>query len=62
MDLRTSSQAHEQVRLLNLKRDLTIGDTRLHLSKTSELDCVRFARALYSENKTKKYKNFATGA
>jgi len=45
-----------------LKRDLTISDTRLHLSKTSELDCVRFARALYSENKTKKYKNFATGA
>jgi len=39
-----------------LKRDLTTGDTRLHLSKTSELDCVRFARALHPENKTKKYK------
>jgi len=45
-----------------LKRDLTISDTRRHLSKTSELDCARFARALHSENKTKKYKNFATGA
>jgi len=62
MDLRTSSQAYEQVRLLNLKRDLTTGDTRLHLSKTSELDCVRFARALYPEKKKKKCKNFATGA
>jgi hypothetical protein len=33
----------------SLERDLTVGDTRLHLSKTSKLDCVRFARALQSK-------------